>query len=102
MLFVTRNSIYHFEDTDLLQTLEMSKGEKIREVIKIHRGVLIISEKDTIQVLTEDNDEVTLLSKGYLPLKLEEEDTINRVFLSNSNEEVIVHTAKNHIYTWKC
>lgn len=48
MLFVTRNSIYHFEDTDLLQTLEMSKGEKIREVIKIHRGVLIISEKDTI------------------------------------------------------
>jgi len=42
-LFVTRNALYHFEDTDLIQTIEMKGGEKIREVLKIHRGMLVIS-----------------------------------------------------------
>ena len=53
-------------------------------------------------MLTEDSDEVTLLSKGNLTLELSEDDTINRVFLSNSQEEVIIHTIKNNIYSWKC
>lgn len=40
-LFATKQFVYHFEEADLLQTIEMEKGEKIRQMMKIHRGMLL-------------------------------------------------------------
>ena len=44
VLFVTKNALYHFEGADLLQTIEMTNGYRIKEILKIHRGVLVVSE----------------------------------------------------------
>lgn len=67
-LFATKQAVYHFEDTDLIQTLEMEKGERIRQMVKIHRGLLLFGWDNNIQVYIEDSDEVTLLAKGHLRL----------------------------------
>lgn len=49
----------------------MENGELIRQIMKIHRGLLIFGEENSVQVFIEDSDEVTLLSKGTLKLNLE-------------------------------
>jgi hypothetical protein len=102
VLFATRSYVYHFEGSDLLQTIEMKNGEKIRQILKINRGMVIFGMENTVEILIEDSDEVTLLPKGVLPIHLEPEDSIESALLSYSTEEVIVRTSTGNLYTWKC
>ena len=67
IVFIAKGVLYHFEGNDLLQTLEM-KNDKIRDMVRINKGILLLGEQDTVDVLIEDNDEVTLLMKGTLKI----------------------------------
>lgn len=49
----------------------------------------------------EDNDQITFLQKGEIPIELEQGDAIHQMQLSFSTEEVIIRTTKNSLYTWK-
>ena len=53
--FVAKGVLYHFEGNDLLQTIEM-RNDKIRDMVRINRGIMLLGEKGTVDVLAEDND----------------------------------------------
>jgi hypothetical protein len=49
----------------------------------------------------EDSDEVMFLEKGEIYIELDQYDSIHKMQLSFNNEEVIIRTVKNSLYTWK-
>lgn len=44
---------------------------------------------------------MTFLEKGEIHIELEQDDNIYGMQLSFNNEDVVIRTTKNSVYTWK-
>lgn len=77
-------------------------NQNISEILKIPKGILVRLSNDSIRVYIEDSDESTMLSKGEILLSLNSDDKISKMQISSNNEEVIIRTIKNNVYTWRC
>lgn len=68
MLVATKNSIYIFEEMNILQVHEMPAVKSISTITKIPKGFLVLLENHTIELYIEEADELTFVFKGMLPL----------------------------------
>lgn len=98
-LFATSNSVYIYEDTTEVQHLPISDG--IVNVIKIPRGIILVTENQKLRLLVEDSDEVTFQDRGYLELVLDAGDSISKVVVTQSTEEILLRTKKQVLYMWR-
>ncbi len=97
-MLCTRNQILLMGDEqEVIQTINVFENneDEIHEVLKLSKGVLVLSKKDKMKLYVEDTDEVTYVYKGQVILPAKDKQKIIKLALSGNNEEVLLRTNTN-------
>lgn len=97
-MLCTRNQLLLMGDEqEVIQTINVFENneDEIHEVLKLSKGVLILSKKDKMKLYAEDTDELTYVYKGQVVLPTKDNQKIIKIVLSANNEEVLLRTNNN-------
>jgi hypothetical protein len=97
-MLCTRNQLLLMGDEqEAIQTINVFENneDEIHEVLKLSKGVLILSKKDKMKLYVEDTDELTYVYKGQVVLPAKDNQKIMKIVLSANNDEVLLRTNSN-------